>query len=72
MDKQINQFLDRTSDFLGRRPGLLPLVGIALILVNFILQIFPGPDVWLAGSNLFLHAGLITAIIGLLLIRVLE
>ena len=65
MDKQINQFLDRTSNFLGRRPGLLPLVVIVLILVNFILQIFPGSDVWLAGSNLFLHAGLITAIIGL-------
>lgn len=71
MEKQINQLLDRSSDFLAKRPGLLPLVGVALILLNFLLQIFPGTGFWLADSNLFLHVGLIASIIGLLLIRVL-
>jgi hypothetical protein len=69
--KLLNRLLDRASDFLARRPGLLPLLAIMLILVNFLLQIFPGTGLWLVDSNLLLHLGLIVGILGLLLIRVL-
>jgi hypothetical protein len=71
MDKFINNLLDRTSDYLARRPGALPLTALLLILFNLLLQIFPGPGFWLVDSNLFLHIGLIMALIGLLLIRAL-
>ena len=71
MDEFLARFLDNASDFLARRPGLLPLLGIGLILFNFLLQIFPGPGVWLVDSNLFLHMGLVVSILGLLLIKAL-
>lgn len=56
---------------MARRPGMLPLVGVALILFNFLLQIIPGPGNWLVDSNLFLHLGLVISILGLLLIKAL-
>jgi hypothetical protein len=71
MDKFMNNLLDRTSELLARRPGLLPLLGIGFILFNFLLQIFPGNDFWLVASNLFLHLGLIIAIVGILMVRAL-
>ncbi|GAB4158819.1 MAG: hypothetical protein Fur0021_29070 [Candidatus Promineifilaceae bacterium] len=67
--KFINELLDKTSNFLAARPGLLPLIGVGLIALNLLLQIFPGPRVWLVDSNLFLHIGLLLALLGLLLIR---
>ncbi|MDX1615773.1 MAG: hypothetical protein R3300_15780 [Candidatus Promineifilaceae bacterium] len=65
----MNRLVDRAGDFLAERPGALPLFGCGLILLNFLLQIVPGQDVWIVASDLFLHLGLLTAIVGLLLIR---
>ena len=70
MDKMLNDFMERMNDFMEKRPGVLPLVAVLLIVLNLLLQIFPGPGSWLADSNLFLHLGLILGIIGLLLISV--
>lgn len=61
-----NRFLDTVAEFLAQRKGLLPLVGIALILLNLVVVIlFPG--IWLARVNLFLHLGLVIALLGILL-----
>jgi hypothetical protein len=69
----MNQLLDKLSAFIGEQPGLLPLLGLGLIIINLILQVFPGPGSgWLVDSNLFLHVGLITSLIGILLIRPLS
>jgi hypothetical protein len=68
----MNQFLDWLGNFLARRRGLLPLIGLGLIVLNLILQIVPGPgNGWIVDSNLFLHLGLVVSLIGVLLIRVL-
>ncbi|MBK9601892.1 MAG: hypothetical protein IPO36_08625 [Anaerolineales bacterium] len=62
----MSKFLDRMSEFLAHRKGLLPIVGLVLILINLVIQfIFPGG--FLASSNLFLHVGLLVAIFGLML-----
>jgi hypothetical protein len=62
----ISKLLDRISEYLAHRKGLLPIIGMALILINLILQfIFPGS--LLITSNLFLHLGLLVAIFGLML-----
>lgn len=58
-------FLDKVSSFLANRKGLLPLIGLVLILLNFILQFFAAG--WIVESNLFLHIGLLLAIIGFML-----
>jgi hypothetical protein len=69
MDKLVNRFLEKAADFLARWPGLLPLLGIALVLLNFLLSAFLGTGIWIVDVNLFLHLGLIIAICGLLIIR---
>ena len=61
----LSKLIDKLSDFLARRKGLLPLLGLLFIIANLILQfVFPG---WLASTNLLLHVGLILAILGLML-----
>ena len=62
----ISKLLDTLSEFLAHRKGLLPILGIILILCNLLLQfIFPAST--LASANLLLHLGLIIAIFGLML-----
>ncbi len=69
----MNRFLDWLGDFLSERLGLLPLIGVGLILLNLVVQLVAGPDAgWFVSSNFLLHIGLVISIIGLLLIRVLR
>ncbi|MBI3739538.1 MAG: hypothetical protein HY258_10875 [Chloroflexi bacterium] len=61
----MSELFDRLSEFLAHRKGLLPLIGIVFIIINLFLQFF---DLgWLTTSNIFLHVGLIIAILGLML-----
>jgi hypothetical protein len=62
----MSKMLDWLSEFLAHRKGLLPLLGMVLIILNLILQ-FILPPGWLTSSNLLLHIGLILAIFGLML-----
>jgi hypothetical protein len=62
----LSKFLDIASPFLARRKGLLPLIGLLLILVNLLIAIL-FPAAFIAQINLFLHLGLAFAIIGLML-----
>jgi hypothetical protein len=59
-------FLDETSNYLATRKGLLPLVGIALIILNFLIVSIL-PNWFFSQNNFFLHLGLIIAIIGQML-----
>jgi len=62
----MSKLLDWLSEFLAHRKGLLPLLGMVLIIFNLILQFMLSPG-WLTSSNLLLHVGLIVAILGLML-----
>jgi hypothetical protein len=62
----ISKLLDFLSDYLAHRKGLLPIIGIVLIIINLVVQ-FVFPMSPLAFSNIFLHVGLIIAIFGLML-----
>jgi hypothetical protein len=66
----VSNFLDRASEFLAHRKGLLPLLGILFVLLNFILNLIPGIG-WFATSHLLLHLGVIIAILGFLLAQAL-
>jgi hypothetical protein len=66
----INRLLDILSEFLAHRKGLLPIIGIILVICNMVLQflppdLFPGLD-WLLKTNLLLHLGIILALLGIL------
>lgn len=65
MLQRFNRFLDWLSENLAHRKGLLPLVGILLILVNLLLSLFASG--WLVETNLLLHLGVIIAIIGFMI-----
>ncbi|HJQ14767.1 MAG TPA: hypothetical protein VJ830_08475 [Anaerolineales bacterium] len=65
--KRLSRLIDRASDFFARRKGLLPLIGIALVIINYILPFVFGLDNLVTGSNLFLHLGVIIAIFGMML-----
>lgn len=69
MNLKLSKIIDRLSNYLADRKGLLPLVGILLVLINLFFQIVPLG--WLTTSNLFLHLGIITSIIGLMFYWVL-
>ena len=66
MINAISRLLDKMSNYLAHRKGLLPLLGLLLILVNLVLQFVPGLG-WVAQTDIFLHLGLIIAITGLML-----
>lgn len=70
MDQWINERVERLNDFLVRKPGILPMGGVGLIVLNFVLQLFPGTEWWIVRTNLLLHLGLVVSIIGLLLVNV--
>ena len=64
--RKISALLDKLSEFLAQRKGLLPLLGLLLVVANGILQFLPGAG-WLGETDLLLHLGVIVAILGLLL-----
>ncbi len=63
---RFSRLLDRLSEFFARRKGLLPLIGVLLILVNFTIQFIPWFG-WFSESNLLLHLGLVISFFGFLL-----
>jgi hypothetical protein len=61
----LGKLIDKLSEFLAPRKGLLPILGMVLIVFNFFVQLLPAT--WVSQTNLFLHIGLILAIFGLML-----
>ena len=66
MKKKFNRLIDQLSEYLAHRKGLLPLVGILLVIANWLIQFIPAAG-WLAETNLLLHLGILLAILGFLL-----
>lgn len=65
--KRFSRLIDKASDFFAHRKGLLPLIGILLVTINYILPFIIGLDNLVTGSNLLLHLGVIIAIFGMML-----
>jgi len=64
--KWLNLLLDRLSNFLARRKGLLPMIGMVLVILNGIFQFLPLAG-WVVETNFLLHLGIILALFGILL-----
>jgi hypothetical protein len=65
--KRFSRLIDKASDYFAHRKGLLPLIGILLVIINYILPFIFGLDNVITASNLFLHLGVIIAIFGMML-----
>jgi hypothetical protein len=64
--KRLSRLVDNASNYFAHRKGLLPLLGILLVIINYILPFIFGLNL-ITGSNLFLHLGVIIAIFGMML-----
>ena len=64
--KWLSNLIDNASNYFAHRKGLLPLIGILLVIINFLLPFFMQSN-FLTVSNLFLHLGVIIAIFGMML-----
>lgn len=65
MKSRLADLLDKISNFLSKRKGLLPLLGILLIVMNFIFSLLMTN--WFTQTNFLLHFGIIVAILGFML-----
>lgn len=61
----LSKLIDRASEFFAARKGLLPLIGLALIVINFLLRLTVTG--WLTQTDFFLHLGLVITILGVML-----
>jgi hypothetical protein len=64
--KWFSKLLDDLSESLAHRKGLVPLIGLGLVLIGMVIGLF-FPDGYLARSDIFLHLGVIVAVLGLML-----
>lgn len=62
---RLNRFLDAASNYLAHRKGLIPLLGIVLIILDFAFQFLPFG--WISSSNLLEHLGIIVIAVGFML-----
>ena len=65
MTELFSRLLTGMSEFFSTRKGLLPILAIVLIILNFFLR-FLTPN-WFNQTDFFLHLGLIIAIFGFML-----
>ncbi len=65
-----NRFLDASSEYLAHRKGLLPSIGIILVIINGVFQFIPISGV-IGETNILLHLGVIIAVLGIMLAWVL-
>ena len=61
----LSKLIDKLSSFFATRKGLLPLLGIGMVIVNFLMPLIT--QHFIATSNLFLHLGVIVAVLGIML-----
>ena len=65
--KWLSRLIDNASNYFAHRKGFLPLLGILLVIINYILPFIFGLDNLVTASNLFLHLGVVIAIFGMML-----
>jgi hypothetical protein len=64
--------LDRFSRFLAQVRGLPIILGVTLVILNFILQFFDVDFIrFLSETNLLLHLGVVFGLLGVLLAEAL-
>lgn len=66
MGQRLNRLLDFLSEALAQRKGLLLVVAILLVAINYLLQFIPGAG-WLVETNLLLHLGIVLGLIGVMI-----
>lgn len=69
--ERISKLVDNASEYFAHRKGLLPMLGMLLILLNFLLVSLLPAETFIVRTHLVLHLGLLVAIFGILLAKAL-
>jgi hypothetical protein len=68
MDAWLSRLLDRISDYVSAHRGAPVLLGVLLVVLNYVLLIIPGVQLgFVETTNLLLHLGVIVGLVGVLL-----
>ena len=68
LDAWLSRLLDGISDYVSTHRGVPVLLGVLLVVLNYLLVIIPGVQLgFVETTNLFLHLGVIIGLIGVLL-----
>jgi ABC-type amino acid transport system permease subunit len=68
LDAWLSRLLDGISDYVSTHRGVPVLMGVLLVVLNYILLIIPGVQLgFVETTNLFLHLGIIIGLLGVLL-----
>ena len=68
LDQLLSRWIDRISDYISAHRGVPILLGVALVVLNYVLLISPGVQLgFVEETNLFLHLGVIVGLVGVLL-----
>jgi hypothetical protein len=68
LDAWLSKILDGISDYVSAHRGVPVLLGVALVVLNYILLVIPGVQLgFVETTNLFLHVGVIVGLVGVLL-----
>ena len=68
LDTLLSRILDGISDYVSVHRGVPVLLGVLLVVLNYVLLIIPGVQLgFVETTNLLLHVGVIVGLIGVLL-----
>lgn len=68
LDRYISRLIDRISDYVSTHRGVPVLIGVGLVILNYVLLIIPGIQLgFVESTNLLLHLGVIVGLLGILL-----
>jgi ABC-type amino acid transport system permease subunit len=68
LDAMLSRILDGISDYVSAHRGVPVLIGVLLVVFNYLLLIIPGIQLgFVETTNLLLHVGVIVGLIGVLL-----
>lgn len=58
--------LDRISGYIAENKGVPVLIGVLLVVANFVVALL-APGSWLVTTNVLLHLGVVVGLFGILL-----
>ncbi len=68
LDALLSKIIDGISDYVSAHRGAPVLLGVLLVILNYVLVLIPGVQLgFVESTNLLLHLGVIIGLIGVLL-----
>ncbi|CAG0936149.1 hypothetical protein TFLX_05015 [Thermoflexales bacterium] len=68
LDAWVSRLLDGVSDYVSGHRGVPVLIGVLLVLLNYLLRLLPETQLgFIESTDLLLHLGVVVGLVGILL-----